>query len=57
MPRRRAKITQADISRVLRAVAQSGMKMRVEISQDGKISVEPVDTTSGKVDSGKVWVP
>ena len=43
MPRTAARITQADIARVLRAVAQSGMKMRVEISQSGNITLEPVD--------------
>jgi hypothetical protein len=43
MPRTAAKITQADIARVLRAVAQSGMKMRVEISQDGNITLEPAE--------------
>lgn len=43
MPRTAAKVTQADIARVLRAVSQSGMKMRVEISPDGAIRLEPVD--------------
>jgi hypothetical protein len=51
MPRTPAKITQADIARVLRAVAQSGMKMRVEISQSGNITLEPVDSAEvAKVD-------
>jgi hypothetical protein len=51
MPRTAAKITQADIARVLRAVAQSGMKMRVEISQSGNITLEPVDSAEvAKVD-------
>jgi hypothetical protein len=36
-------VTQADIARVLRAVSQSGMKMRVEIAPDGAIRLEPVD--------------
>lgn len=43
MPRTAAKVTQADIARVLRAVSQSGMKMRVEIAPDGAIRLEPVD--------------
>lgn len=43
MPRTAAKITQADIARVLRAVAASGMKMSVQISQDGSIRLEPVE--------------
>ena len=51
MPRTAAKVTQADIARVLRAVAQSGMKMRVEISQDGNITLEPVGSAEvAKVD-------
>lgn len=41
MPRTPAKVSQADIARVLRAVAASGMKMRVEI-EGGKIVLEPV---------------
>lgn len=45
MPRTAAKVTQADIARVLRAVSQSGMKMRVEIAPDGAIRLEPVDAT------------
>lgn len=43
MPRTPAKVTQADIARVLRAVAQTGAKMRVEISPDGTIRMEPVE--------------
>lgn len=43
MPRTAAKVTQADIARVLRAVAQTGTKMRVEISPDGTIRMEPVE--------------
>jgi hypothetical protein len=43
MPRAPAKFTQADIARVLRAVKASGVAMAVEISQDGKIRLEPVD--------------
>lgn len=45
MPRTAAKVTQADIARVLRAVNQAGMKMRVEIAPDGAIRLEPVDAT------------
>lgn len=45
MPRTAAKVTQADVARVLRAVKQSGMIMRVEISQSGNITLEPVDAT------------
>jgi hypothetical protein len=43
MPRAPAKFTQADIARVLRAVKASGVAMAIEISQDGKIRLEPVD--------------
>lgn len=43
MPRTAAKVTQADIARVLRAVSQSGMKMRVKITPDGTIYLDPVD--------------
>jgi hypothetical protein len=43
MPRTAAKVTQADIARVLRAIKQSGLSMTVEISRDGNITLEPVD--------------
>lgn len=43
MPRTPAKITQADIARVLRAVAASGMKMSLEVRPDGTIRLEPVE--------------
>ena len=43
MPRTPAKVTQSDVARVLRAMAQTGTKMRVEISPDGTIRLEPVD--------------
>lgn len=41
MPRTGAKVTQADIARVLRAVKQAGMQMKVEISANGNIVLEP----------------
>lgn len=46
MPRTAAKITQADVARVLRAVAQSGMRMAVQIMPDGTIRLEPVDAAA-----------
>jgi hypothetical protein len=46
MPRRAAKVTQADIARVLRAVKDAGVAMRVEI-EDGKIRLEPVAAQQG----------
>lgn len=42
MPRTAAKVTQADIARVLRAVKQAGMQMKVEISANGNIVLEPI---------------
>lgn len=41
MPRIPAKVTQADIARVLRAVKAAGVDMRVEIAPDGTIRLEP----------------
>lgn len=46
MPRTPAKVTQADIARVLRAVAQSGLKMRVQILPSGQINLEPTDVAA-----------
>lgn len=43
MPRTPARVTQADVARVLRAVAQTGTKMAVHISPDGTIRLEPVE--------------
>lgn len=56
MPRTPARVTQADVARVLRALAQSGMRMSVEITPEGGIRLEPVDGVKGKVDNGKFWV-
>lgn len=51
MPRTAAKITQADIARVLRAVGQSGLKMSLEVRPDGTIRLDPVDSAEvAKVD-------
>lgn len=58
MARTAAKITQADIARVLRAVAQSGMKLAVEIAPDGSIRLEPTEARrGGAVDTATKWVP
>lgn len=43
MPRTAAKVTQADIARVLRAISATGAKLRVEVLPDGTIRMEPVD--------------
>jgi hypothetical protein len=43
MPRTAAKVTQADIARVLRAIESVGAKVRVEVLPDGTIRMEPVD--------------
>jgi hypothetical protein len=56
MPRTPAKVSQADIARVLRAIKAADVQVRVEI-EDGKIRLEPVNSTAGKVDIQKVWVP
>jgi hypothetical protein len=44
---RPARLCQADIARVLRALKQSGLPMRVEISPDGNIRLEPVEAGKG----------
>ena len=53
MPRTPAKITQADIARVLRAVDQAGVKMRVEIAPDGTIRLEPVEVAAQNTETYK----
>jgi hypothetical protein len=47
MPRTGAKVTQADIARVLRAVKQSGLSMRIEISTNGNIVLDPAPASTG----------
>ena len=41
MSRTAAKITQADIARVLRAIAAAKAKVRVRVTTDGDIIIEP----------------
>lgn len=41
MSRTAAKITQADIARVLRAIAAAKAKVRVRVTADGDIIIEP----------------
>lgn len=47
MPRAPARVSQADLTRALHAVARSGLRMRVEILPDGTIRLEPVDGREG----------
>lgn len=48
MPRTAAKITQADIARVLRAVAQSPVPVAVEVTPDGTIRLIPMAMEEAK---------
>lgn len=47
MPRTRGKVTQADIARALRAVAQAKVQATIEIDPDGtiRIKVGPPDAS------------
>jgi hypothetical protein len=45
-----AKVTQADIARAIRAIAQTGAALCVEIAPDGTIRLVPVDSGT---DQGK----
>ncbi|WP_107495538.1 hypothetical protein [Thalassobius sp. I31.1] len=49
MPRSAAKVTQADVARVLRAVAQTDADLEVVIETDGRIRILP--HSGNKVDS------
>ena len=58
MPRTAASVTQADIARALRAVAQTGAIVAVEVLRDGTIRLVPcekreiaADIVKAKVDS------
>jgi hypothetical protein len=58
MPRTAAKVTQADIARVLRAIESVGARVRVDVLPDGTIRMEPVDSAAARtVDSRVEWVP
>jgi len=43
MPRTAAKVTQADIARVLRAIESVGARVRVDVLPDGTIRMEPAE--------------
>ncbi len=43
MPRTAASVTQADIARALRAVAQTGATVAVEVLRDGTIRLVPCE--------------
>lgn len=58
MPRTAAKVTQADIARVLRAIESVGARVRVEVLPDGTIRMEPVDAGKATAfDNRAEWVP
>jgi hypothetical protein len=44
MSRVPARVTQADIARAIRAIAQTGARMAVEIDTDGTIRLVPVES-------------
>jgi hypothetical protein len=50
MPRRNAKITQAEVARVIRAAKQEGATA-IEVRPDGTILVRLTEPTPGPVDS------
>lgn len=48
MPRRAAKVTQADIARALRAIKDSGMDLALEVDNDGTMRILPAPEPKGK---------
>jgi hypothetical protein len=54
MPRRPARVTQADIARAIRAAEQAGSPRTVEVTPDGTIKLVPVEPKTAKLEaSGK----
>lgn len=51
MPRTRARVTQADITRALRAVAQAKVQATIEIDPKGTIRIKVGPPDSSKVES------
>ena len=48
MPRRPARVTQADIARAIRAAEQAGSARTVEVTPDGTIKLVPVEPKTAK---------
>ena len=46
MSKGKAKFTQSDVARAIRAIQQTGAKMVVEITPDGTIRIVPIDETA-----------
>jgi hypothetical protein len=51
MPRRPARVTQADIARAIRAAEQAGSPRTVEIAPDGTIKLVPVEAGTAKAEA------
>lgn len=56
MPRTAAKVTQADIARTVRAVAQARVKAVVEVAPDGTIRVHIGENTASQVPAPQMSV-
>ncbi len=53
MPRNPSKFTQADVSKVLKAMSKAGLRARVDIMPDGRISIFP--SNSEVADAENPW--
>lgn len=56
MPRTAARITQADIARTVRAVAQARVKAVVEVAPDGTIRVRIGEDAQAQPEPAKIHV-
>lgn len=54
MSRRPARFTQADLSRAIRAIAQAGSNMMVEVMPDGTMRILPAPSPSQSPGTGTV---
>jgi hypothetical protein len=52
-----ARFTQAELTRVLRAIELAGVKKKVRIDAAGDIWIEPADGKSTPLDHASAWVP
>lgn len=57
MPRKAARVTQADIARALRAVQQTGVTMAVEVRPDGTILLVPAERVTVSLNETKGKTP
>lgn len=55
MSRGRVRFTQADLTRAIKAVVESGAPLKVVILKDGTIEIRPLNENDGSSRSNNLW--